>query len=166
MHRDHHVGIELPDLGDDLLEVVCRRRPEMEAADDRVHLLYAGHLLRLPHRIDDADVTAGADHDEPLAADVEAGRVLVHVLVGHDLSLQLRRRVMAGVAAEPVLDRVVDEAVRQDTLDAAPLDLSGGEGVAGITVGVSHRTVVTLLRIEVAPVERADFGELPGLRSG
>ena len=41
MHRDKHVGLELPDLGDDLLEVVRRRRTEMEAADDCVHFLDA-----------------------------------------------------------------------------------------------------------------------------
>ena len=57
-------GLELLDLADHLLEVVGRRRPEMEAADDGVNLLDAGHLLRLPHRIDDADMAAGTDHDQ------------------------------------------------------------------------------------------------------
>ena len=66
MHRDDHVGLERLDLADDLLEVVRRRRPEMEAADDGVDLLDAGDFLRLPHRIDDADMAAGADHDEAL----------------------------------------------------------------------------------------------------
>ena len=49
---------------DHLLEVIGRRGTEMEAADDGVHLLDARDLLRLPHRIDDADMAAGADDDE------------------------------------------------------------------------------------------------------
>src|SRR5439155_1666114 len=72
VHRDHYVGVELLDLGDDLGEVILRRRPEMEAADDRVHLLDARDLLRLLDRIDDADMAAGRDHDEAEVAHVEA----------------------------------------------------------------------------------------------
>ena len=68
-------GSSFFDLGDDLLEVVGLRRAQMEAADDGVHLLDAGHLLRLPHRVDDADMTAGTDDDQALASQVEAGGV-------------------------------------------------------------------------------------------
>ena len=38
----------------------------MEAAHDGVDLLHARDLLRLPDRIDDADMAAGADHDQAL----------------------------------------------------------------------------------------------------
>src|SRR3954462_9939677 len=72
MHRDENVRLELLDLGDHLLEIILRRRPEMKAADDGGHLLDTGDPLRLPPRIDDADVAAGADHHQALAADVEA----------------------------------------------------------------------------------------------
>ena len=66
MHRDQYVRLQFFDLGDHLLEVVGGRGPEMEAADDRVHLADARDLLRLPHRVDDADVPARRDDDEPL----------------------------------------------------------------------------------------------------
>src|ERR1043166_2274843 len=98
MHRDEHVRLELLDLSHDLLEVVGRRRTEMESPDDRMNFLDTRHLLRLSHRIDDADVAAGRDHNEAFAADVEAGGVLVDGLVRPDFSLQLSRRVGPEVA--------------------------------------------------------------------
>ena len=54
MHWDENVRLELLDLRNHLLEIILRRRPEMKAAHDGVHLLNTGDLLRLPHRIDDA----------------------------------------------------------------------------------------------------------------
>ena len=55
--------------------------------------------------------------------------MLVHVLVGHDLSLQLGGGEMAHVAAEPVLHGELDHGVRQHLLDAAAFDLAGGKGL-------------------------------------
>ena len=81
----------------------------MEATDERMHFLDAGDFLRLPDRVDDADMAARGDDDEAAVLHVEAGRVLVGMLVRDDLALQLRRRemgVLGGVAAEPVLDPV------------------------------------------------------------
>src|SRR5215831_7927078 len=82
MHRDNHVRFELLNLGNDLIEVILGRRPEMEAPNDSMDLLHAGDFLCLPDRIDYADVTARADHHEPAVLDIETGRVLVDVLVG------------------------------------------------------------------------------------
>src|SRR5262245_30908441 len=113
MHRHDNVRVELLDLADYLLEVVGRCRTKMEAADDRMHLLDAGHFLRLPRRVHDPDMAAGADNHQPAVLHVETGGVLVQMLVRHDLALQLGRRVMAGVAAEPILHRELDLAVRQ-----------------------------------------------------
>ena len=56
--------------------------------------------------------------------------MLVDMLVRHDLPLQLRGGVMAGVAAEPVLLREFDERVREHALNARALDLTRGESVA------------------------------------
>jgi len=53
-----------------------------ESTDDGVDFLDAGDLLRLLHRIDDADMAAGADRHQPEIADVVAGRVFVDVFVG------------------------------------------------------------------------------------
>jgi hypothetical protein len=52
------------------------------------------------------------------------------MLVRHDLALQLGRRVMAGVAAEPILHRELDLGVRQHAFLAGALDLAGREGVS------------------------------------
>ena len=86
------------------VEIILRRRSEMETADDGVHLLHARNILRLSHRVDDADMAARADYDETLILHIKAGRVLMDVLVGHDLPLQLRGRVVACIAAETVLN--------------------------------------------------------------
>ena len=48
MHGHHHVGRERLQLGDDLIGMVGRRRPEMEATDQRMQFLDAGDFLRLP----------------------------------------------------------------------------------------------------------------------
>src|SRR5262245_34864314 len=103
MHGNYHIRIERFDFADDLVEIILRRRSQMESAHQCVDLLHAGHCLCLPCRIDNADVTAGADHDEAAILHVEAGCVLVRVLVRDNLSLQLGRREMARIAAKPVL---------------------------------------------------------------
>ena len=92
---------------DALLTLLSRRGTKMEAADDRMHLLHPRDLLRLPHRIDDADMTAGRDDDEPFAANVEASRVLVDVLIRYNFPLHLGRRVVAIVAARGLRRRIV-----------------------------------------------------------
>ena len=160
MHRDQHIGLERLDLADDLLEVIGRRRSEMEAADDGVNLLDARDFLGLLHRIDDADMAAGTDHDQTHIPDIEAGRMLVDVLVGNDLALHLRRQVVADIAAEPVLHAEFDPGLRQDAFAAAARDLAGGEGMArdhgrGFA---QHRR--NLLRRKLAAIERAEIGEL------
>src|SRR5262249_48192153 len=145
---------------DHLSEVVLRRGAEMEAADDGVNLLHARDFLSLTHRIDDADVTARADHDETLVADIEAGRMLVNVLVGHGLSLQLGRGEGSGIAAESVLHLSLDERVGQHLLDACTRDLAGGKRVA---FDYSRRLAQNgghLSCGELAAVERAEVAEL------
>ncbi len=114
MHRNDHVRVQFLDLAEHLLDVILRRRTEMEAADQRVDLLHAGNFLRLPRRIDDADMAAGADHHKALVLDVEDGGVFVNVFVRHDLALQFGRCVMRGVAAKAILDRELHLRVRQD----------------------------------------------------
>jgi hypothetical protein len=74
----------------------------VEAADDRVDLRHARNLLRLPYRIDDADVATGAEHDETLVLHVKAGRVFMYVFVWHYLAQQLSRRAVARVTAETI----------------------------------------------------------------
>ncbi len=160
MHRDQHIGIELADLGDDLLEVVGGRGAEMEAAHDGVHLLDARDLLRLAHRVDDADMAAGADHDQPLVPDVEAGGVLVDMLVGHDLAFHLRRQVVAGVAAGAVLERELDHGVRQHLLDAGALDLAGGEGLPADHDRALRQHHLHVVGRDIAAVEHAEVVEL------
>ena len=91
--------------------------------------------------------------------------MLVDVLVRHDLALQLGRRVVAVVAAEPVLHGVIDEAVGQDALHAvARLILPVVKAWSG-----DHRRRLAqhrrdLLRGDLAAVERAEFAELPRRR--
>src|SRR6266508_3919927 len=53
----------------------------------------------------------------------------MHVLVGHDLSLQFGSREMAHVAAKPVLHGELDHGVRQYLLNSVAFDLTGGKGL-------------------------------------
>src|SRR6476469_5269241 len=55
MHGNHDIGIQLGDLADDLREIIRRRRPEVEAAHDRVNPLDPRYFHRLAHRIHDTD---------------------------------------------------------------------------------------------------------------
>src|SRR4051794_32906473 len=63
MHRYDHVRLEFLDLGNDCVDIILRRRTQVKSADDGVHLKDARNFLRLPHRIYDADMAAGADND-------------------------------------------------------------------------------------------------------
>jgi hypothetical protein len=85
--------------------------------------------------------------------------MLVHMLVGHDLSLQLGGGEMAHFAAEPVLHRELDHGVGQYPLDAAALDLTGGEGLVvdhGRRLG-EHQ--LDPMRRQLAAIEHAAIGE-------
>src|SRR5262245_38457905 len=129
VHRDDHVGVEPLDLGHHLVEVLSRSRAEVKAANERVHLDYARDLAGLQRRIDDAGMAAPADHHEPAVLDVEAGGVLVKVLVGDELALQLGRREVARIAADPVFHGVLDKGIGQYPLGAAALDPSRRKGM-------------------------------------
>src|SRR6476469_1066758 len=97
----------------------------MEAAHDGMDLIDPRHFHRLAHGIDDADTAAGADHDQALIPEVEAGGVLMDVRVGHDLALHFGRDVVAPVASGAVLEFNLHHGVRQHFLDAVSLYLAG-----------------------------------------
>ena len=102
MHGHHHIGRERLQLGDNLIGIVGRRRSEMEATNQRMQFLDAGDLLRLSDGVENTDVAARGDDNEAAILHVEAGRVLVGMLIWDDLALQFRRRemrVLRGVAA-------------------------------------------------------------------
>ena len=88
----------------------------MEAADNRVNLLNARHFLRLAHGVHDPGMAAGGDHDEALSLDVEAGGVLVHVLIRHNLPLQFGSRIVAVVTASGFLG-IIHRCVRKHAFD-------------------------------------------------
>src|SRR3954463_15629281 len=86
--------------------------------------------------------------------------MLVDVLVGHDLALQLSRRVVAVIAACGLLRGIIHEAVRQNALHAIARDLAGGEGVAldhGRRLAQHDRY---LLRHDLPTIERSELAEL------
>jgi hypothetical protein len=78
---------------------------------------------------------------------------------GTILAQQLGRRVVAGVAAEPVLHGEFHAGIGQHLLDAGALDLAGGEGVAD-DCGILRQHGLDLARRELAPVQGAEIGEL------
>ena len=86
--------------------------------------------------------------------------MFVDVLVGDDLAVHLGGQIMAGVAAEPVLDAELDPGLRQDALAAAARDLAGGERVSGDHGRRFAQHGRDLLRRELAAVEGAEIGEL------
>ena len=57
----------------------------MEAADDGMYLVDAGHFLRVTDGIDHAGVAAGRDHHEPPVFHVHDGGVLALKVVGDQL---------------------------------------------------------------------------------
>src|SRR3954462_15931654 len=74
-------------------------------------------------------MATGGDYHETLPLDVEAGGVLVHVLIGNDLSLQLGSRVVAIVASGR-LPRVIHRCVRQHAFDRVSRYLARREGIS------------------------------------
>ena len=65
----------------------------------------------------------------PRSYQIETSCVFVHMLIRHDLALQLRRGEMTHVAADPVLHPEFDQSVGQHFFNAAAFDLAGGEGL-------------------------------------
>jgi len=64
MAGDQVIRIDVLQGRNDLLDVgVVERRNDMETTDNSMHLLEAGHGLRLPDRIDDAAMAAGGEND-------------------------------------------------------------------------------------------------------
>ncbi len=164
MHRHHVLGVELLQLGHDLAQIVVRRRRQVKAADQRVNLLDAADLLGALQGVDDAGMPARADHYEPAAAEPEAGRVLVPMLV----RLRLAGQLVCGevvvhvgmrVAAEPVLDPDLDPGVGQHMLDAGARDRAGREGVALDDDRILGQHRLDVERLQLAAVERTEIGE-------
>src|SRR5262249_36995437 len=128
--------------------------------DDGVHLLDAGDLPRLLHRVDDAAMAAARDDDEAAPLEVEAGRVLVPVLVRHDPALALGGGEMGGVAPGAVLLAVFDEGVGDDALDARALDPPGREGLVADEARRLGRAPLDAEPLQIGAVEhlgRAEF---------
>src|SRR5262245_13670498 len=65
VHGNNVVGIDRLELDHRLGNDLVGSRSKVKAAEDRVNLLDARHLLRLAHGVDDARVAARRDDDEP-----------------------------------------------------------------------------------------------------
>jgi len=79
MAGDQVIRIDLLQGRDNLPDVgVVERRNDMEATDNRMHLLKAGHGLRLSDLIDYTAMAAGGENDQTFALDGEVGAALVH----------------------------------------------------------------------------------------
>src|ERR1700736_1822239 len=95
---------------------------EMKATKDRMNFGYSRNALRLTYGIDDPGMTTAGNHHQPAAADVEARRMLVPVLVRHDPALMRNVGEMPGVATDPVPLAVFDPGIWQHCFEAVPLD--------------------------------------------
>ena len=100
--------------------------------------------MRLLHRIDDAAMAAGRDDDKAAVLHVEAGGMLVIVLIGNGLSHKFGRHVMRGVAAQPVGDAELLERVGKDFSSVRRLIWPVVKAWPPMTVGLSHSTTPTL----------------------
>src|SRR5450631_3035854 len=89
-----------------------------------MYLLDTRYLHRLPDRIDDADVATRADDDETFVFKIEASRVLMDVLIGHNLAFHFGGQVMTRVASGAVLEFEFYHSIWKHLLDAAALDLA------------------------------------------
>src|SRR5262245_61009944 len=95
----------------------------MEATEQCVDFFDAADLLGVPQRVDDAGMSARADHYQPAITETKAGSMLVPMLVGLRLAGQFLGSEMVvhigvGVTAETILNADSDPGVRQYALDA------------------------------------------------
>ena len=81
MQRHEIVGVNLLYGRQGLSQILWRVWREVKAADDRMHLLDAGDLLRLSDRIDDPSVTARRENNQPAVLEIEGGCDLMVELV-------------------------------------------------------------------------------------
>src|SRR5260370_7842558 len=86
----------------------------MKAAHDGMYLFNARYFHRLPHGIHDADMAAGADDDEALVLQIEAGGVLMDVLIRHDLAFHFGWEIVARGASGAALELELHHAVREN----------------------------------------------------
>jgi hypothetical protein len=84
MHRDDHVGRQSRKLDYRMFNVILRCRTEMKPAEHRVQFADPGHRHRGLDRVDQPDMAARRDDDEPASLDDIAGCMLVRMLVGDE----------------------------------------------------------------------------------
>ena len=92
MQRHEIIGANLLYGRQGFSQILRRVGRKVEAADDRMHFLDAGDLLRLSHRIDDPAVTAGRENDQPPVLEIEGGCDLMVELVEEAIRASARRR--------------------------------------------------------------------------
>jgi hypothetical protein len=85
MHRDHHAGRQPLKLRDRVIDIILRRWAEMKPAEDRMQLGDPGHSHRGLYRVDQSDMAARGDDDEPASPNDIAGRVFVWMLVWYEI---------------------------------------------------------------------------------
>src|SRR3984957_16529149 len=164
MHGNENVRAQFGNLADDLRQIIRRRRPEVETAHDRVNFRNTRYFHRLPHGIDDADMAAGADDDQTLVLQIEARRVLVNMLIRHDLAFHFRGQIMARIASGAILQLELDHGVGEHFFDAVALDLAGRERLAADHHRRLTENELDVLPRDVATVEHAEVAQiaLPG----
>ena len=67
-----------------VIDIILRRRAEMKSAEDRVQFADPRHRHGSLYRVDQPDMAARRDHDEPASLDDVAGCVFVRMLVGDE----------------------------------------------------------------------------------
>src|SRR6266571_4789725 len=132
----------------------------MHAAQHGMQLADTRHFHCLACGVDHAGVSAGSDHHQAAVLHVEAGAVLVEVLVGYEFAAGLG---VGGwhVTAHTVSLAVLDLGIRQHALEAAPRDAPRSERMTH-----DHRRLLAINDLDlkgfkIAPVEYAPVAEVP-----
>src|SRR5262245_37395560 len=132
VRRHEVVRIDLLECRDHLPEVVVVQRwNEMEAADHRVYVLYAGCGLGLSARVDDSAVAARGHDDQSLVLEHEVGPDLMLEIIWNKGSGVLCRGDFVRETAKPINDADFLCCIAKRLFESALCNFSGGEGMIG-----------------------------------
>lgn len=177
VHRDDDLGLERSELGHGLLDVLVGCGDEVKSADYRMELRDARHRHRLLDGIDQPNVAAGADDDQPAALDDITSGMLVRmgilqelpaalslgemiVLVNHRATTHLLKGIALYVAGSESMGEIV-RLVAAHGLDVLgrehqPIDCAPGDRVFGIAEEFFPKALfATVVEAQVAAHARA-----------
>ena len=157
MQRHEIIGADLPYGRQGFSQILRRVGRKVEAADDRVHFLDAGDLLRLSHRIDHPAVTAGRENNQPPVPEIEGGCDLMVELVEERSELLLGVAKAGRRATRSVIHAELHHARRFQLFEALLGDAARGKAMAADKGRLRRRHHHQISGLESLPVDHAEI---------